>query len=148
MRNILKRVRVQDRLEVATDLKEIFASHSETQALELCEEMKRKWKKTYPKLFEDYLSRTNMFTYFKYPKMIWGSIRTTNWIENTNKQLKRQIKKNEQFPNEGSAERFLVNLFTIQNEKLSGRIMKGFEFTYPRLAEMFEERSNCSGSSL
>ena len=89
-----------------------------------------------------------MFTYFKYPKMIWGSIRTTNWIENTNKQLKRQIKKNEQFPNEGSAERFLVNLFTIQNEKLSGRIMKGFEFTYPRLDEMFEERSNYSGSSL
>lgn len=148
MRNILKRVRVQDRLEVATDLKEIFASHSEAQALELCEAMKRKWKKTYPKLFEDYLSRTNMFTYFKYPKMIWGSIRTTNWIENTNKQLKRQIKKKEQFPNEGSAERFLVNLFTIQNEKLSGRIMKGFELAYPRLAEMFEERSDLSGSSL
>jgi transposase-like protein len=148
MRNILKRVRVQDRLEVARDLKEIFASHSETQALELCETMKRKWKKAYPKLFEDYLNRPNMFTYFKYPSMIWGSIRTTNWIENTNKQLKRQIKKKEQFPNEGSAERFLVNLFTIQNEKLSSRIMKGFELAYPRLAEMFEERSDLSGSSL
>ena len=148
MRNILKRVRVQDRLEVATDLKEIFASQNEAQALELCEAMKRKWKKDYPKLFEDYLNRPNMFTYFKYPPMIWGSIRTTNWIENTNKQLKRQIKKKEQFPNEGSAERFLVNLFTIQNEKLSSRIMKGFELAYPRLAEMFEERCDYSGSSL
>lgn len=148
MRNICKRVRVQDRLEVAADLKEIFASQSEVVALERCEAMKRKWKKAYPKLFEDYLNRPNMFTYFKYPVYIWRSIRTTNWIENTNKQLKRQIKKKEQFPNEGSAERFLVNLFTIQNEKLSSRIMKGFELAYPKLAEMFEERCDCSGSSL
>lgn len=84
---------------MATDLKEIFASQNETQALERCEAMKRKWKKDYPKLFEDYLNRPNMFTYFKYPTMIWGSIRTTNWIENMNKQLKRQIKKKEQFLN-------------------------------------------------
>jgi len=118
MRNICKRVRIQDRLEVATELKEIFASHNEPEALERCEAMKQKWKKAYPKHFEDYLNRPHMFTYFKYPISIWGSIRTTNWIENTNKQLKRQIKKKEQFPNEGSAERFLVNLFTIQNEKL------------------------------
>lgn len=140
MRNICKRVRVQDRLGVATDLKEIFASRNEQEAMERCEVMKRKWKKDYPKLFEDYLNRPNMFTYFKYPTSIWGSIRTTNWIENTNKQLKRQIKKKEQFPNEGSAERFLVNLFTIQNEKLGSRIMKGFELAYPKLAGMFERR--------
>lgn len=148
MRNICKRVRVQDLLEVATDLKEIFASQNEAHALERCETMKRKWKNAYPKLFEDYLNRQYMFTYFKYPSMIWGSIRTTNWIENINKQLKRQIKKKEQFQSVGSAERFLVNLFTIQNEKLSSRIMKGFELAYPRLAQMFEERCDLSSSSL
>lgn len=140
MRNICKRVRVQDRLEVATELKEIFASRNELEALERCETMKQKWKKAYPKLFEDYLNRPHMFTYFKYPISIWGSIRTTNWIENTNKQLKRLIKKKEQFPNEGSAERFLVNLFTIQNEKLGSRIMKGFDLAYPKLVGMFEGR--------
>lgn len=81
-----------------------------------------------------------MFTYFRYPVSIRGSIKTTNWIENTNKQLKRQIKKKEQFPNEGSAERFLVNLFTIQNEKLGSRIMKGFEIAYTDLSKMFETK--------
>jgi transposase-like protein len=67
------------------------------------------------KLFEDYIKRPNMFAYFKYPTNIRRYIRTTNWNENTNKQLKRQIKKKKQFPNESSAERFLINLFTIQN---------------------------------
>jgi transposase-like protein len=67
------------------------------------------------KLFEDYIKRQNMFAYFKYPTNIRRYIRTTNWNENTNKQLKRQIKKKKQFPNESSAERSLINLFTIQN---------------------------------
>jgi transposase-like protein len=49
--------------------------------------------------------------------MIWRSIRTNKWIKNANKQPKREIKKKEQFPSEGSAERFLTNIFTIQNEK-------------------------------
>jgi transposase-like protein len=78
-----------------------------------------------------------MFAYFKYPTNIRRYIRTTNWNENTNKQLKRQIKKKKQFPNESSAERFLINLFTIQNKKLSGRIMKDFELAYPQLAIKF-----------
>ena len=130
MRNICKRVRVQGRLEVATDLKEIFASQNEQEAMERCETMKQKWKKGYPKLFEDYLNHPNIFTYFKYPTFIWSSIQTINRIENTNKQLKWQIKKKKKFPNEGSAERFLVNLFSIQNEKLGSRVMKRFELAY------------------
>jgi putative transposase len=54
--------------------------------------------------------------------------------------LKRQIKKKEQFPNEQSAERFLVNLFTIQNEKLQSRIMKGFDAAYYQIQKMFDDR--------
>jgi transposase-like protein len=140
MRNIARRVRVSDRAAILRDLSDWFKSTTQEAIDEKRQEIILKWVKDYPKLMKDYMHRSNLFTFINYPSSIWGSIKTTNWIENTNKQIKRQMKKKEQFPNEQSAERFLVNQIVIHNEKLNSRIMKGFDAAYNQLQHLFDER--------
>jgi len=140
MRNISRRVRVTDRAVILRDLSDWFKSTTQEEIDERRQGIILKWVKDYPKLMKDYMVRPHLFTFIKYPSSIWGSIKTTNWIENTNKQIKRQMKKKEQFPNEQSAERFLVNQIVIHNDKLSSRIMKGFDAAYHQLQHLFDER--------
>lgn len=140
MRNVAHRVRVTDRPEILRELSDWFKSTTLDEVETKRQAIINKWVKDYPKLMIDHMNRSNLFTYIHYPSSIWGSIKTTNWIENTNKQIKRQIKKKEQFPNEQSAERFLVNQFVIHNDKLNSRIMKGFDAAYHELQKLFEQR--------
>ncbi len=52
-----------------------------------------------------------------FPPAIRGSLYSTNFIENFNKHLKRNINHKEQFPTEDSLDRFLVSQFNVYNEK-------------------------------
>ncbi len=61
----------------------------------------------------------------------------TNLVEGLNKQLKRQTKKKEQFPNEDSLERFVCNCFLDYNVRLGSRIHIGFAEVTMELNQMF-----------
>ena len=76
------------------DLKKVYTSVTEDEALERLAEFREKWSKQYPscvKSWED--NRDILSTFFAYPQEIRKIIYTTNIIEGLNRQF-RQITKN------------------------------------------------------
>lgn len=70
-------------------------------------------------------------------KSIRPSIYTTNIIENWNKEIKRQVKKKVQFPNEASLDRFICMLALEYNKKFSMRVHKGCDTAKPEIDKLF-----------
>ena len=58
-------------------------------------------------------------------------------IEGLNKQLKRDTKRKEQFPNEDSLDRFVCMKFLDFNQRFFDRIHKGFGLVTSLLNEYF-----------
>ena len=104
----------------------VYKSKDLNTALEELESFCDKWKRKYPRVIESLKRNKNLFTYYSYPECIRSSIYTTNLIEGYNKQLKKNFKKKEQFPNEQSMEKFLVSQFEQYNHKFMNRVHKGF----------------------
>ena len=98
--------------------------------------------KVYPKVIKLLESNESLFSFYRYPKQIRSSIYTTNLVERLNKQLKRQTKKKEQFPNEDSLERFVCNYFNEYNARFGSRIHRGFGEVNMEISNMFEQKYN------
>ena len=124
-RNILAKVRVKDRKEIAEDFKNVYTQKDLDLATEKLEIFKDKWK-IYPQVVKMLNTTKYMFTYYEFPPEIRSSIYTTNIIEGFNKQLKRKIIRKEQFPTEESLEKVLVTMFEEYNQKFLNRVHKGF----------------------
>lgn len=125
-RNIAKLVRATDRKEIMNAVKPLYQSSKLEEALQEYDNLKETYGKKYPKIFKLLESNESLYSFYKYPIQIRRSIYTTNLVEGLNKQLKRQTKKKEQFPNEDSLERFVCNYFLDYNARLGSRIHKGF----------------------
>ena len=108
-RNVLTRVRHDDKKEVALDLKVVFNLNITEDSINdgkvRIDTFLDKWAKKYPKLLdifpEDELA--DYFTYVKYPYNFRRMIYTTNWVESLNKKIRRTTKIRNSFPNEDSA---------------------------------------------
>lgn len=125
-RNIASKVRVSDRSEILTDFKKVYSAREKEEAEKQLIAFKTTWKKKYPKVVESMDRNEYMLTFYDYPESVRSSLYTTNMIESYNKQLKRKFKTKEQFPNESSMEKYLVNQFEQYNEKNMSRIHRGF----------------------
>lgn len=139
-RNIAKLVRATDRKEIMNAVKPLYQSSKLEEALQEYDNLKETYGKKYPKIFKLLESNESLYSFYKYPIQIRRSIYTTNLVEGLNKQLKRQTKKKEQFPNEDSLERFVCNYFLDYNARLGSRIHKGFGEVTMELNEMFNLR--------
>ncbi|OCN06186.1 hypothetical protein A4S06_00285 [Erysipelotrichaceae bacterium MTC7] len=84
----------------------------------------------------------SLFSFYEFPEAIRSSLYTTNLIEGMNKQLKRNTKRKEQFPNEDSLDRFVCDYMMDYNRRFSTRIHKGFEVVQAEIKEMFDKRYN------
>lgn len=138
-RNIGRLVRREDKARVMGDAKQIYQAGSLAEALEAYEIFKRDHRKRYPKVV--HLLENNMeslFSFFTFPKAIRPSIYTTNLIENLNKQLKRDMKRKEQFPNEEALDRFTCVKVLDYNQRFYERIHKGFNLVTAELIILFE----------
>ena len=136
-RNIMGKVRVSDRKEVACDFKEIHHAISFKEGEEKIQNFIEKWEKRYSRVTRTLQETENLLTFTQFPKRIRGTIYSTNIIESFNKQLKRKTKVKEQFPNEDALERFLVTQMINYNNKKSGRAHKGFKQCQDTLDSMF-----------
>lgn len=125
-RNIYAKARKSDHKELAADFKKTYRQDDEASAHKALDEFCRKWQKRYPSIAKMLRNNGNMYTFYKYPKSVRGTIYTTNLIEGYNKQLKRNFKKKEQFPNEAAEEKYLVCEFNKYNAKQLDRVHKGF----------------------
>lgn len=139
-RNILRLVRASDKMEIASRLKEVYQSTTQQEAEIYLKKFIDDISKKYPKI-KALLERTQyLFTFLSFPKDIQRSIYSTNIVEGYNKQLKKQTKRKEQFPNESSLERFVCDHMIQYNQRFSNRIHKGFNSVQSALNDMFDQQ--------
>lgn len=139
-RNIAKLVRATNRKEIMNAVKPLYQSQNLESANSEFNNLKDTIGKKYPKVIKLLETNESLFSFYKYPMQIRRSIYTTNLVEGLNKQLKRQTKKKEQFPNEESLERFVCNYFLDYNARLGTRVHIGFGEVTMELNELFNDR--------
>ena len=128
IRQLQKKVRVEDKRELVDSLKRVYQADSKEEAEKKLNEFLENIHKRYPKVcasidsvYEDFL------VFFDFPKEIRQSIYTTNLIESLNKQLKKRLKAKEQFPAEDSLDRYLGVFCIEQNEFSKERILEDLD---------------------
>ncbi|TRM11408.1 IS256 family transposase [Lentibacillus cibarius] len=141
-RNIANKVRVKDRAAILDDFKAAYKAEDRQQALSALDQFQTKWQKTYPRAVDAVMKQDHILTFYDFPASIRSSIYTTNLIEGFNKEIKRYVKRKEQFPNEDALERFLVTQFLDYNHKFGMRCHIGFKKAKPELLQMFEALEN------
>lgn len=116
-RQISSKVRVKDRKEILHDFKAVYQPDNYELACETLEAFNLNWEKTYPRAIENIMNNQQLLVFYDFPSANRRSIYSTNLIEGFNKDVKRHVKRKEQFSNDDSLERFLVTRFLEYNQK-------------------------------
>ena len=104
VRNSLKYVPWKDYKSVTADLKRIYKSATEDEALQELDQFAQRWDAKYPKISRSWRSHWhNLNTLFSYPENIRKAIYTTNAIESLNSVVRKAVKKRKLFPTDDSA---------------------------------------------
>ena len=104
VRNSLKYVSWKDYKAVTSDLKRIYQSTTEDQALAELERFGQQWGAMYPHIAKSWTTHwVNLRTLFEYPPEIRKAIYTTNAIESLNSVIRSATKRRKLFPNDDSA---------------------------------------------
>lgn len=104
VRNSLKYVGYKERKEVAADLKQIYQSITEEEALLALEQFETKWDAKFPSIGKSWRNHwDNVSTLFLYPEAIRKAIYTTNAIESLNSVIRKAIKNRKIFGHDNSA---------------------------------------------
>jgi len=106
IRNSVRYVPWKDDKAVTTDLKKIYQSSTEEEALQALELLSQHWDNKYPQISRSWRAHwENINTLFKYPDDIRKPIYTTNAIESLNSVIRKVIKKRKLFPTDDSAKK-------------------------------------------
>jgi transposase-like protein len=116
----------------------IYQSKSKKEARKHYDDFIHRYEARYPKAVNILRNCPSLFTFYLFPEQIRRSIYTSNLIEAFNKQLKRDIKKKEQFPNEESLERFTCVKVIDINSRSARKAMRGFIEAAYELNQLFE----------
>lgn len=104
VRGSLKYVGYKDRKQVASDLKQIYQSVSEEEALLALDEFEHRWGKQFPSIGKSWRRNwDNIATIFAYPEAVRKAIYTTNAIESLNSVIRKSIKNRKIFNHDDSA---------------------------------------------
>jgi len=104
VRNSLKYVGYKERKEVATDLKMIYQSITEEEALLALDQFKQKWDAKFPSIGKSWRNHwDNVSTIFLYPSAIRKAIYTTNAIESLNSVIRKATRNRKVFGHDNSA---------------------------------------------
>jgi len=113
VRNSLKFVPWKDYKAVTRDLKSIYQSITEDEALLELERFAEKWDDKYPQIIRSWRANwENLNTIFDYPADIRKVIYTTNAIESLNSVIRKSVKTRKVFPSDDAA--FKVVYLAIQ----------------------------------
>jgi len=108
VRNSMKYVPWKDYKPVAADLKQIYQSATEEEALLALDQFSDTWDEKYPQISRSWRSHWhNLNTLFNYPEDIRKAIYTTNAIESLNSVIRKAIKKRKLFPTDDSAKKVI-----------------------------------------
>ena len=108
VRNSVKYVPWKDYKAVTADLKRIYQSATEEEALASLDDFAERWDGQYPQISKSWRAHWhNLNTLFDYPPDIRKAIYTTNAIESLNSVIRKVIKKRKLFPTDDSARKVI-----------------------------------------
>jgi len=140
VRNSLKFVPWKDYREVTTDLKQIYQSATEEEALLALDSFAEKWDEKYPLISRSWRTHwENLNTLFLYPKDIRKAIYTTNAIESLNSVIRKSTKNRKLFPNDDSAKKVVYLAIQEASKKWSMPI-RNWKSALNRFIIEFEDR--------
>ncbi len=108
IRNSMKFVPWKDYKPVTQDLKQIYQSATEEEALLALDQFAQRWDDKYPQISKSWRNHwENLNTLFNYPPDIRKAIYTTNAIESLNSVIRKATKKRKLFPTDDSARKVI-----------------------------------------
>jgi len=140
VRNSVKYVPWKDYKPVAADLKRIYQSITEEEALLALDQFSDRWDEKYPQISRSWRSCwPNLNTLFNYPADIRKVIYTTNAIESLNSVIRKVIKKRKLFPSDDSAKK-VVYLAVQEASKKWTMPIRNWKPALNRFMIEFEDR--------
>lgn len=140
VRNSVKYVPWKDYKAVTTDLKRIYQSVTEEEALMALDVFAERWDIKYPQISRSWHSHwENLNTLFQYPADIRKAIYTTNAIESLNSVIRKAIKKRKLFPGDDSAKK-VVYLAIMDASKKWSMPIRNWKAALNRFMIEFEDR--------
>ena len=140
VRNSLKFVPWKDYQAVTTDLKKIYPSATEEEALGALREFSDRWDQKYPQINQSWRANwENLNTLFEYPPQIRKAIYTTNAIESLNSAIRKATKRRKVCPTDDSARKVLYLAIQEASKKWSMPI-RDWKPALNRLMILFEDR--------
>ncbi|EJG0976124.1 IS256 family transposase [Vibrio parahaemolyticus] len=140
VRNSVKYVPWKDYKAVTTDLKKIYQSATEDEALLALEQFSERWDNKYPQISRSWRAHwDNLNTLFNYPEDIRRAIYTTNAIESLNSVIRKAIKKRKLFPTDESARKVIYLAIRDASKKWTMPI-RNWRQALNRFMIMFEDR--------
>ncbi|EEZ40499.1 IS256 family transposase [Photobacterium damselae] len=140
VRNSVKYVPWKDYRAVTVDLKKIYQSATEDEALLALEQFSARWDSKYPQISRSWTTHwDNLNTLFNYPEDIRRAIYTTNAIESLNSVIRKAIKKRKLFPTDESARKVIYLAIRDASKKWTMPI-RNWRQALNRFIIMFEDR--------
>jgi transposase-like protein len=140
VRNSVKYVPWKDYKAVTADLKQIYRSVTEEEALQALDQFSERWDDKYPQISRSWRSHwNNLNTLFNYPEDIRRAIYTTNAIESLNSVIRKAIKKRKLFPTDDAAKK-VVYLAIQQASKKWTMPIRDWKAALNRFMIEFEDR--------
>jgi len=140
VRNAMKYVPWKDYKAVAADLKRIYQSATEEEALLALDTFAGSWDEKYPQISRSWRNHwDNINTLFNYPGDIRKAIYTTNAIESLNSVIRKAIKKRKLFPTDDSAKK-VVYLAIMDASKKWTMPIRNWKTAMNRFMIRFEDR--------
>lgn len=140
VRNSMKYVAWKDYKPVTADLKRIYQSVTEEEALLALDEFADRWDPKYPTISRSWRAHWhNLNTLFRYPDEIRKAIYTTNAIESLNSVIRAATKRRKLFPTDESAIK-VIYLATNDASKKWTMPIRNWRTALNRFMIEFEDR--------
>jgi len=140
VRNSLKFVVWKDYKAVTSDLRKIYQSATEEEALLALDHFAAKWDDKYPQISKTWRAHwPNLNTLFRYPPDIRKAIYTTNAIESLNSVVRKAVRKRKLFPTEDAAKK-VVYLAIMEASKKWSMPIRDWRLALNRFMIEFEDR--------
>tara|TARA_R110001606_G_C15301957_1_gene642685 strand:+ start:71 stop:1282 length:1212 start_codon:yes stop_codon:yes gene_type:complete len=142
VRNSLRFVPWKDYKAVTADLKKVYQSKTEDEALLELQRFGETWDDKYPQITKSWHAHWhNLNTIFNYPDDIRKVIYTTNAIESLNSVIRKALKKRKVFPSDDSAKK-MVYLAIMDASKKWTMPIRNWRQAMVRFMIEFESRLN------
>lgn len=140
VRNSVKYVPWKDYKPVTAELKQIYQSATEEEALQALDRFAARWDEHYPQISRSWRAHWhNLNTLFNYPADIRKAIYTTNAIESLNSVIRKAVRKRKLFPTDDSARKVIYLAIREASKKWSMPI-RNWKPALNRFMILFEDR--------